>query len=122
LPGSRTNPAPKSVPPDPSGENGPSAIGFTTRGWTVDAPEPARHASCSCASHPSASPGGSMAEEKSDQLDELYKLIEEIKVAMLTPRRPDGQLVARPMATQKRDPIADLWYVTDIESHKLDEL
>jgi len=45
-----------------------------------------------------------------------------IEVAMLTTRRPDGRLVSRPMATQERNPIADLWYVTDIESHKLDEL
>ena len=55
-------------------------------------------------------------------LDELYALIEKIEIAMLTTRRPDGRLVSRPMATQKRDPIADLWFVTDIESHKLDEL
>lgn len=55
-------------------------------------------------------------------LDELYALIEKIENAMLTTRRPDGRLVSRPMATQKRDPIADLWFVTDIESHKLDEL
>jgi general stress protein 26 len=55
-------------------------------------------------------------------LDELYALIEKIDTAMLTTRRPDGRLVSRPMATQKRDPIADLWFVTDIESHKLDEL
>ncbi len=55
-------------------------------------------------------------------LDELYALIDKIEIAMLTTRRPDGRLVSRPMATQKRDPIADLWFVTDIESHKLDEL
>ena len=55
-------------------------------------------------------------------LDELYALIEKIEIAMLTTQRPDGRLVSRPMATQKRDPIADLWFVTDIESHKLDEL
>ena len=56
------------------------------------------------------------------QLDELYALIEKIKTAMLTTRRPDGRLVSRPMATQKRDPIADVWFVADIESHKMDEL
>ena len=55
-------------------------------------------------------------------LDELYALIEKIEIAMLTTQRADGRLVSRPMATQKRDPIADLWFVTDIESHKLDEL
>ena len=63
-----------------------------------------------------------MADLKPHQLHELYQLIEKIEVAMLTTRRPDGRLVSRPMATQKREPIADLWYVTDIESHKLDEL
>lgn len=56
------------------------------------------------------------------QLDELYELIDKIETAMFTTRRPDGRLVSRPMATQKRDPLADLWFVTDIESHKLDEL
>ena len=56
------------------------------------------------------------------RLDELFGLVEKIETAMFTTRRPDGRLVSRPMATQKRDPIADLWFVTDIESHKLDEL
>ena len=56
------------------------------------------------------------------QLHDLYSLIEKIETAMLTTRRPDGRLVSRPMSTQKRNPIADLWFVTDIESNKLDEL
>lgn len=56
------------------------------------------------------------------RIDELYALIEKIETAMLTTRRADGSLVSRPMATQKRDPIADLWFVTEVESHKLDEL
>ena len=59
---------------------------------------------------------------QSKQLDELYDLIAQIKTAMLTTRRQDGRLVSRPMATQKREPIADLWFVADIESHKMDEL
>jgi general stress protein 26 len=41
---------------------------------------------------------------------------------MFTTRRADGQLVSRPMAMQKRNEYADLWFVTDVESHKLDEL
>ncbi len=61
-----------------------------------------------------------MTDEK--RIDELYGLIENIEIAMLTTRRPDGRLVSRPMATQKRDPVADLWYATDIESNKMDEL
>ena len=56
------------------------------------------------------------------KLDDLYTLIDGIEVALMTTRRPDGHLVSRPMATQKQVNGADLWFVTDIESHKLDEL
>ena len=62
------------------------------------------------------------ADAQQKQLHDLYSLIEKIETAMLTTRRPDGRLVSRPMSTQKRNPIADLWFVTDIESNKLDEL
>ena len=58
----------------------------------------------------------------SKKLDELYGLIDDVEIAMLTTRRPDGRLVSRPMATQKRQPGADLWFVTDVESDKIDEL
>jgi general stress protein 26 len=60
--------------------------------------------------------------DQKKQIDELYRLIEKIKTAMLTSRRQDGRLVSRPMATQKRKSFADLWFVTDTDSHKLDEL
>lgn len=56
------------------------------------------------------------------QIDQLYELIADIKTAMFTTRMSDGRLVSRPMSTQKRNPMADLWFVTDIESHKIDEL
>jgi general stress protein 26 len=56
------------------------------------------------------------------KLDELYELIGGIEIAMFTTRRPDGHLVSRPMATQERVTGTDLWFVTDISSHKLDEL
>jgi general stress protein 26 len=58
----------------------------------------------------------------SAKLEELYGLIEGIEIAMFTTRRPDGHLVSRPMATQTQAEGVDLWFVTDIESHKLDEL
>ena len=58
----------------------------------------------------------------SKKLDELYKLIDGIEIAMFTTRRADGQLVSRPMATQERVTGTDLWFVTDISSHKLDDL
>ena len=56
------------------------------------------------------------------KLEELDKLIDGIETAMFTTRRHDGHLVSRPMATQKRINDADLWFVTDADAHKLDEL
>ena len=56
------------------------------------------------------------------KLDDLYELIDGIEVAMMTTRRPDGHLVSRAMATQERRTGADLWFVSDVEAHKLDEL
>ena len=58
----------------------------------------------------------------SKKLDEMYELVGDIEIALMTTRRPDGMLVTRPMATQKREPLADLWFVTDIQTHKVDEL
>jgi general stress protein 26 len=56
------------------------------------------------------------------KLDDLYKLIDGIEIAMFTTRRADGQLVSRPMQTQERQPGVDLWFMTNIETHKLDDL
>jgi general stress protein 26 len=56
------------------------------------------------------------------KIDELYDLIRGIETAMFTTRRPNGQLVSRPMATQDRIDGADLWFVTDTDTHKVDEL
>ncbi len=56
------------------------------------------------------------------KIDELYDLIKGIEIAMFTTRRPNGQLVSRPMATQDRIEGADLWFVTDGEADKLDDL
>jgi general stress protein 26 len=56
------------------------------------------------------------------KLDDLYALIDGIEVAMFTTRRPDGALVSRPMQVQERAAGTDLWFVTNVESHKFDEL
>lgn len=56
------------------------------------------------------------------ELDKFYGLIEEIKVAMLTTRRPDGHLESRAMASQKRADGADLWFVTAEGSEKLRDI
>jgi general stress protein 26 len=55
----------------------------------------------------------------SDNLTKLYEHIDDIEIAMLTTRRPDGHLESRAMATQKRAAGADLWFVTLDGSAKL---
>jgi general stress protein 26 len=56
------------------------------------------------------------------ELQKFYDLIDEIKIAMMTTRRPDGHLESRPMANQKRAGGADLWFVTAAESGKLRDI
>jgi general stress protein 26 len=56
------------------------------------------------------------------RIDDLYDLIDGIEIAMFTTRRADGRLVSRPMANQERREGADLWFVTDVDTDKIDEL
>ena len=56
------------------------------------------------------------------KLEDLYALVDGIEIAMFTTRRPDGHLVSRPMATQQHTEGTDFWFVTDIDTHKMDEL
>jgi general stress protein 26 len=60
--------------------------------------------------------------ETAKKLDELYELIRDMEIALMTTRRPDGMLVTRPMATQAQSTVADLWFVTNIETNKVDEI
>jgi len=55
-------------------------------------------------------------------LETLYTHIDEIEIAMMTTRRPDGHLQSRAMATQKRASGADLWFVTLDGAEKLHDL
>jgi len=55
------------------------------------------------------------------ELDRFYGLIDEIEVAMMTTRRPDGHLESRAMANQKRADGADLWFVTAEGGGKLSD-
>jgi general stress protein 26 len=56
------------------------------------------------------------------ELEKLYSLIDEMKVAMMTTRRPDGHLESRAMANQRRAEGADLWFVTADGSGKLRDI
>ena len=56
------------------------------------------------------------------KLKELYELIDGMEIAMMTTRAPSGLLVTRPMATQQQEDDADLWFVTNIEADKIDDI
>ena len=53
------------------------------------------------------------------EIEKLYEMIDDIEIAMLTTRRPDGHLESRAMATQKHTAGADIWFVTFDGSGKL---
>ena len=55
-------------------------------------------------------------------LDKLYEQIDDIAIAMMTTRRPDGHMESRAMATQKRAAGADLWFVTRQDTAKLRDI
>ena len=56
------------------------------------------------------------------ELEKFYEMVEEIEIAMMTTRRPDGHLRSRPMANQKKAEGADLWFVTTEHTAKLSDL
>ncbi len=56
------------------------------------------------------------------ELEPLFEMIDDLEIAMMTTRRPDGHLEARAMATQKRAEGADLWFVAVEGSGKLREI
>ena len=56
------------------------------------------------------------------EMDKLFEHIDDIEIAMMTTRRPDGHLCSRAMATQKRAAGADIWFVTLEDSGKLAEI
>ncbi|HEX6273993.1 MAG TPA: pyridoxamine 5'-phosphate oxidase family protein [Polyangiaceae bacterium] len=64
--------------------------------------------------------GKELSTEK--KLEQLYALIDGIEVAMLTSRTRQGTLVSRPMQTQARRPGTDLWFMTSVETGKIDEI
>jgi general stress protein 26 len=57
-----------------------------------------------------------------EKLEHFHQLIEGMEIAMMTTISPEGELVSRPMATQKHGADGKLWFMTNAESHKLEEL
>lgn len=58
----------------------------------------------------------------SKRIDELWELVDKIEIAMLTTRRLDGRLVSRPMAVQERTNDGHLWFMTDVDTRKDEEI
>ncbi|GBU18521.1 MULTISPECIES: pyridoxamine 5'-phosphate oxidase family protein [Methylobacterium] len=54
--------------------------------------------------------------------EKLFKLIKDIKVAMLTTADPDGKLYSRPMWSGAADEVGDLWFFTRANTPKTDEI
>lgn len=57
-----------------------------------------------------------------EKLADLFEIVDEIGTCMFTTRRADGHLVSRPMEIQLRTEEGILWFVTDEDTAKLDEL
>lgn len=58
----------------------------------------------------------------SDAIAKLAKMIKGIRIAMFTTAGSDGELRSRPMATQQTDFDGNLWFFTDSDSGKVDEV
>ena len=59
---------------------------------------------------------------KDDSLEKLDKLIRGIDIAMLTTRIDDGRLLSRPLRMQELEAEGALWFITDRNSHKAEEV
>lgn len=64
----------------------------------------------------------SAGKQGNEELEKLRELIEGIDIAMLSTQARDGRLVSRPLSTQQMDADGHLWFVTDRNSHKADEI
>lgn len=61
--------------------------------------------------------------QKSDaKMEELLARLAEFDIAMFTTVSPEGQIHSRPMQTQEREPDADVWFVTSLDTEKIAEL
>jgi len=62
------------------------------------------------------------ANTKQEKLEEFQKLVDDFDLAMLVTEAEDGAIVSRVMATQKRRPGVDMWFVTTADDEKVAEI
>ncbi len=60
--------------------------------------------------------------DRSERIEKLGELIDDIRFAMMTTVEPDGTLRSRPMATQQVEFDGDLWFFTQVSAPKVDEV
>jgi general stress protein 26 len=60
--------------------------------------------------------------QNNDSLAKLCKLIEPMRVAMLTIADADGDLISKPMAPLEMDEDGAIWFFTDLHSDKVRHL
>ncbi|MFC8192313.1 pyridoxamine 5'-phosphate oxidase family protein [Cellulomonas sp. NPDC057328] len=60
--------------------------------------------------------------DRDEGVAKVAELIKDVRIAMLTTVDPSGALVSRPMAVQDVEFDGDLWFFTDLDSHKADEV
>ncbi|GAB3892871.1 pyridoxamine 5'-phosphate oxidase family protein [Larkinella knui] len=61
-------------------------------------------------------------EERNAGMEKVSKLINDIRVGMLTTQDEQGNLVSRPMAVMQVDENGDLWFLTKENSPKTDQI
>ena len=59
---------------------------------------------------------------RSEAIEKLTALIQDIDFAMMTTVDADGVLRSRPMSTQKTEFDGDLWFFTSDKTHKTEEI
>ncbi len=62
-----------------------------------------------------------MNKRRQEAIDKLRELIQDVETAMLT-TLDEGILRSRPMITQQTEFDGDLWFFTDVQTHKVDEI
>ncbi|QCB95136.1 pyridoxamine 5'-phosphate oxidase [Cellulomonas shaoxiangyii] len=60
--------------------------------------------------------------DREEGVAKVAELIKDVRIAMLTTIDPSGALVSRPMAVQEVEFDGDLWFFTELDSHKADEV
>jgi len=66
-----------------------------------------------------------MADEpmtRTDAIERLKELVEDIDFTMLTTQDPAGNLVSRPMSTRQMDESGAIWFFTSEDTKKVDEV